>query len=183
MSEFDFGAEYAAFGDDLKGTAYEGEYTMRVVKAKSSQTQKGKQQFLLNLAFTEGPLAAKGKTVDDRLVWSPESDVAARIFAQSLRILGATQEWIMAERPSPEQIAERITGAVVKVKLSKGEFNGQPQTNVNYRQSVSVKDGPSAPTGAAAAAVSLDDEPATPAAAAKAAATAEPTSNPWADVA
>jgi hypothetical protein len=26
MSEFDFGAEYAAFGDDLKGVAYEGEY-------------------------------------------------------------------------------------------------------------------------------------------------------------
>jgi hypothetical protein len=30
MSEFDFGAEYAAFGDDLKGVAYEGEYDMLV---------------------------------------------------------------------------------------------------------------------------------------------------------
>jgi hypothetical protein len=175
MSEmdFDFGAEFAAFGDDLKGTAYDGDYTMRVSKAKPSRTQKGKMQIQLTLAFQGGPLGAKGKTVDDRLVWSPESEVAAKIFAQTLRTLGAPQEWIMQAKPSPQQICDQITGAVVECKLSPDEWNGQPRTKISYRKALStnaIPGGAIATTpgisSAAASAVSLDDETAdTPAAA------------------
>jgi len=160
MSEFDFGAEFAAFGDDLKGVSYEGEHEMRVTKAVAGTTAKGKQQFTLTLAFTGGVYGAKGKTITDRLIWSPESDVAARIFSQNLRCLGATQEWIMQTRPTPDQIAEQITGAVFLAALKPDEFNNQPTTRVNYRKSVSVKPttGVKNVSAAAAAAVSLDDE-------------------------
>jgi hypothetical protein len=158
MSEFDFGAEYAAFGDDLKGVSFEGEYDMVVQKAVAGTTQKGKQQFTLTLGFTSGPYKAKNKTVIDRLIWSPESDVAARIFSSSLKILGASHEWIMSARPSPAQIAERITGTVVSVRLRPDEFNGQPTTRVSYLSSVSVKDGGNAGAAKAAKAVSLEDE-------------------------
>jgi hypothetical protein len=159
MSEFDFGAEYAAFGDDLKGTSYEGTYEMVVQKAVPGQTQKGKAQFTLTLAWTSGPLAAKGKTIVDRLIWSPESDVAARIFSQNLRTLGASQDWIMQTRPSPAQIAEQITGAVFEAVLKPDEFNGQPTTRVNYRKSVKVKGSTGGTKSAtASAAVSLDDD-------------------------
>jgi hypothetical protein len=159
MSEFDFGAEYAAFGDDLKGVSYEGEFDMLVKAMKGGTSNKGKQMFTIELAFTSGPLKAKGKTVTDKIYWSPENDVAARIFAQSLRVLGAPQEWIMADRPTPEQISERCVGNVVAVRLSKGEFNGQPQTRVNYQKTVSTSGGPSVSASTAkAGAVSLDED-------------------------
>lgn len=164
MSEmdFDFGAEYAAFGDDLKGTAYDGDYTLRVSKVKVGKTQKGKMQFQLTLAFVGGPLGAKGKTVDDRLIWSPESDVAARIFSQTLRTLGAPQEWIMTARPTPQQIADQITGAVVECKLSPDEWNNQPRTKISYRRAVSTNaiPGGASPTAtpSAATAATLDDD-------------------------
>jgi hypothetical protein len=205
MSEmdFDFGAEYAAFGDDLKGTSYDGDYTMRVSKVKPSRTQKGKMQFQLTLAFVGGPLGAKGKTVDDRMVWSPESEVAAKIFAQTLNTLGAPQDWIMSAKPTPQQIADQITGTVVECKLSPDEWNNQPRTKVSYRKRVSGNAIPGGTPGgtsqtagkSAAAAVSLDEEvPSTPAkaeepakepvtvgASTPAAASSEaPDDNPWA---
>lgn len=159
MSEFDFGTEYAAFGDDLKGTAYEGDYEMLIKQAKPGTSGKGKQMFTITLAFQGGPLGAKGKTVEDRLYWSPENETAAKIFANSLRMMGASQEWIMAERPTPQQIADRITGNVVAVRLKPDEFNGQPQTRVNYQKLVKAN-GPAGPVGskAQAQAVSLDDD-------------------------
>jgi hypothetical protein len=159
MSEFDFGAEYANFGDDLKGVAYEGDYEMLITDMKPGTSPKGKAMFTVTLAFTSGPLKAKGKTVVDKKYWSPESDVAARIFAQDLRVMGAPQEWIMADRPTPQEICDRCIGNVIEVKLTKGEFNGQPQTRVAYRKTVKVKGGPSVSASSAQAqAVSLDDE-------------------------
>jgi hypothetical protein len=168
MSEFDFGAEFASFGDDLKGVAYEGDFEMLVKSMKAGTSPKGKAMFTVELAFTSGPLKAKGKTVTDKLYWSPENDIAARIFAQNLRVLGAPQEWIMSDRPSPQEIADRCVGNVVAVKLKKDEFNGQPQTRVNYQKTVSQSGGPKVTASSAQAqAVSLEDEDAaTPAAAA-----------------
>lgn len=156
--EFDFGAEYAAFGDDLKGVAYEGEYEMLIKGCKAGTSAKGKQMFTITLAFQGGPLGAKGKTVDDRLYWSPENETAAKIFSNALRVCGASQEWIMSERPKPQQIADRITGNVVAVRLKQEEFNGQPQTRVTYQKLVKAN-GPAGPVGKAAQAqaVSLDD--------------------------
>lgn len=188
-NEFDFGAEYAAFGDDLKGVAYEGDHTMVVKKAVAGTSAKGKRMFTITLGFTTGPLAAKNKEVIDKLYWSPENETAAKIFAQNLRVLGASQEWIMANRPSPDAIAEQITGAVVETRLKPDEFNGQPQTRVTYKSTVSSKaaaaTGAKAPSAAKAAAVSLDEEPAapaaeTPAAEAPAQEPAAAGANPWA---
>jgi hypothetical protein len=161
--DFDFGAEFAAFGDDLKGTSYEGEYEMRVKKATPGRTQKGKMRITVTLVFTSGPYAAKGKEIVDNHIWSPESDTAAKIFAQNLRILGAPQDWIMSTRPTPQQICDQITNNVVGVRLRPDEFNGQPTTRVSYLKSVQIKSlgsgqgGTVAGTGSATAAVSLDD--------------------------
>ena len=182
MSTFDFASEFESFGDDLKGTAYEGDFVMVVRKAEPGTTAKGKQKFQLTLEFVGGP--HHGKTVPQQLVWSPENDTAAKIFASSLRVLGAPQEWIMANRPSPEQIAQQITGTKFNARCKAGEFNGQPQTNVSFRSTVSVESpvAGTAKSEAASAAVSLDDEPAAapaPSAAEVKAATADP-DNPWA---
>jgi len=167
MSEFDFGAEFASFGDDIKGTSYEGEYEMLVKDMKPGTSAKGKQMFTVTLAFQGGPLGAKNKTLDDRHYWSPENETAAKIFAATLRTLGAPQEWILSERPTPQQIADRCKGNVVSVRLKPDEFNGQPTTRVSYIKLVSASGGsPATAKSKAAAAVSLDDEDDTPAPAA-----------------
>lgn len=180
MTDFDFGAEYAAFGDDLKGAAYEGTYTMQVKNMQPGTTGKGKAMFTVTLAFTDGPLKAKNKTVVDKLYWSPESDQSARIFAAALRIMGASQEWIMADRPSALEIAQRCIGNLVEVNLKPDEFNGQPTTRVNYRKTVSSGGG-AAPAGskstAAAQAVSLDEDE--PVAAEEPVGASSGSSNPW----
>lgn len=163
MSDFDFASEYEAFGDELKGVAYEGDYDMVVQKAVPGTTKGGKQQFLLTLGFANGPYKTKNKTIIDRLIWSPESDVAAKIFSGNLKCLGATHEWIMANRPTPAQIADRITGAVFAARLRPDEWNNQAITRVNYLNPIKVKSGDNAgaatatATGAKAKAVSLDD--------------------------
>lgn len=189
MSSFDFGAEYQSFGDDLKGVAYDGDFVMVVQKVVAGTSPKGKQMFTVTLAFKDGVHAAKGKTVTDKLYWSPESDTAARIFAQNLKTMGASQDWIMKTRPTPDQIAEQMTGAVVECKLKADEFNGQPQTRVNYKKTISSKAAAGGSVSAAAtAAVSLDDEPAAPATPvaavqadlATAGAPGGATGNPWA---
>jgi hypothetical protein len=157
MTDFSFADEFASFGDDLKGVAYEGDHQMRVRKAEAGATAKGKQKFTLTLEFAGGP--NKGKTIVDNLVWSPESEIAAKIFAQNLRVLGAPQEWIMQTKPSPEDIAEQITGTVFDARLKPDEFNGQPQTRVSYRKTISLGNPVAGVKSAAAsAAVSLDDE-------------------------
>lgn len=196
MSEFDFASEYAAFGDDLKGVSFEGEYDMVVQKVVAGTSPKGKQMFTVTLGFTSGPNKTKNRTVQDRLYWSPESDTAARIFAANLKVMGASQEWVMATKPSPDQIAERMTGTVVQVRLKPDEFNGQATTRVSYLKTVSAKSGDNAAAAstakpAKAQAVKLDDdEPAAPTApaeeqdedAAKEPATvgSGESSNPWA---
>lgn len=157
MSDFDFASEFAAFGDDLKGVAYEGDHVLRVKKAEAGTTAKGKQKFTLTLEFAGGP--NNGKTIPDNLVWSPESEIAAKIFAQNLRVLGAPQEWIMQAKPSPEEIAEQITGTVFEARLKADEFNGQPQTRVNYKKTVTPGNPVQGVKSAkAAAAVSLDED-------------------------
>lgn len=171
-NEFDFGAEYEAFGDDLKGVTFDGEYDMVVQKAVAGTSPKGKQMFTVTLAFTAGPNKVKSRTVSDRLYWSPESDTAARIFSASLKTMGASHEWILSARPTPAQIAERMTGTIVSVRLKPDEFNGQATTRVSYLKTVSAKSGDNAAAASAPAAkaekakaVKLDDdEPATPAA-------------------
>lgn len=171
-SAFDFAAEYAAFGDDLKGVAYEGDYDMVVFKATPGTTKGGKQMFTLTLRFTSGPYKTKNKEIIDRLIWSPESDTAAKIFSANLKCLGASHEWIMQNRPTPEQIAERITGAVFSARLRPDEFNNQPVTRVNYLKPINVKSGDNASAATAKAekpkAVTLDDVDADDAAAAAA---------------
>lgn len=144
MSDYDDGfslkQEMEAFGDDLLGKAYPtGEYDMLVRKAVPAKTAGGKHCVKATLEFIGGPM--KGKTVPDQLNWSPESDIAARIFAQSMSRMGATQEWIKATNPSMVQLAAKIQGAKVHVKLTEDTWNGMPRNKISYLSTISLGGG------------------------------------------
>jgi len=161
---FSLADEFESFGDELMGKSYEGrDIQMVVVKCETGTSAKGKHFIRPTLQFDGGPNS--GKQVVDSLYWSPQSETAVRIFSQSLNVLGASPEWVKSEKPSMQQIAEKIKGATVIVNLTKDEFNGQPQTRVNYRKAVSAGGaggstggGGGAASASAAAAVSLDDD-------------------------
>lgn len=137
---FSLAEEMAAFGDELMGKAYPAaEYDMLVRKATAAKTGGGKHCIKVILEFIGGPL--KGKTVPDQLNWSPESDIAARIFAQGVAKMGATQEWIKQNKPSMAQMAGRIQGAKVHVKLTEDDWNGMPRNRVAYMSTISLGGG------------------------------------------
>lgn len=132
---FNFADAYSQNADALAGDVLpEGDYTVGVKSAKAVQTTGGKPAIRLQLEVLEGPFA--GRTIPDQLTWSPESEVAMRIFSQSLNVLGASREWITTTGADGDAIADRIAGskALVGVKIS--EWNGQDRNNVNYKKAV-----------------------------------------------
>lgn len=137
---FSLAQEMAAFGDELLGKAYpSGEYDMLVRKAVPAKTGGGKHCVKVTLEFIGGPL--KGKTVPDQLNWSPESDIAARIFAQAVAKMGADQPWIKANNPTMAQLAAKVQGAKVHVKLTEDDWNGMPRNKVAYLTTISLGGG------------------------------------------
>lgn len=143
--EFSLGDEYDAYGDDLKGRAFpKGTYEMRVASAVPKTTSTGKQAIVVNLEFTKGPY--RGKKVPEQMTWSPENEVAARIFANSLAMMGATTEWIRATKPKMEQICARITGQLVEVDLTEDEWQGQERNRVRFKKNLGKPAGAATPT-------------------------------------
>lgn len=133
MSGFDFASAYQQNAEAIQGDVLpEGEYDVEVKSAKSITTTGGKPAIRLQLAVIGGPNA--GRTLPDQLTWSPESEVAMRIFRQSLEMLGATKDWVVQTGATGDQIAEKVVGARATIFAKVGEFNGQPRNNVNYKK-------------------------------------------------
>lgn len=133
MSGFDFASAYQQNSDAIQGEVLpEGEYDIEVTSAKSITTAGGKPAIRMQLMVVSGPSA--GRTVPDQLTWSPESEVAMRIFRQSLDVLGATKDWIVATGATGDQIADKVVGARATIFAKVGEFNGQARNNVNYKK-------------------------------------------------
>jgi len=135
--EFSFADEFEAFGEELEGKPLpKGEYEMVVVKSTAAITQGGKQCFKVVLEAMNGP--QQGRQVSEQLTWSPENSVAARIFAQGLKAMGASQEWIKSERPTADQIAAHMLGQKILVGLDEDEYLGQPRNRVRFRKNLGV---------------------------------------------
>lgn len=154
MSGFNFADAYQQNSDALAGDVLpEGEYTIVVKSAKAVETTSGKAAIRMQLEVAEGPYA--GRTLPDQLTWSPESDVAMRIFSQSLAVLGASNEWIVTTQADGDMIAARVTGAKATVGVKISEWNGQDRNNVNYKKrlgNVKAEEAPVSLAGPAAAA-------------------------------
>lgn len=144
---FSLADDYEALGEELSPELLEDStYTVQVVRSEAATTSAGKPCIRLGLKVLEGPRA--GYIQNDQLTWSPESPVAARIFSQSLGILGAPAKWVKEARPSMEEIAARIMDSVVVIATKIKPVNGEDRVNVNYRRAVSTAAG--GPAGPAA---------------------------------
>jgi Protein of unknown function (DUF669) len=154
---FSLADEMAAFGDELLGKAYPaGEYDIEVTKATAAKTAGGKPCLKTVNTILAGPL--KGKTVPDQLNWSAESDIAARIFAQTMAKMGATQDWIKQTRPKMPQLAQKITGAKLHVVFTVDDWNGSPRNKIQYRSTIALPGGNgAAPSTSAAADLDAED--------------------------
>lgn len=140
---YDLAADYDALGDELVGRIPVGDHNATVVAARSRTSASGKGQIGLTLEIDEGPEA--GTKVDDLLTWSPESEVARRIMSSALAMMGATSDWIKENRANMADVAERVTGARVAIRVKEGEFNGMPQARVSYIRSLGFSQAAQAP--------------------------------------
>jgi hypothetical protein len=131
MGSYDYASVLSQFKDVFQGdTLPEGEYDAKVKSVTEVTTAKGKQAFKITLEIMGGPHA--GRTLLNQLTFSPESDIAVRIFGQSMATLGASPDWIMSNRATGAMIIEKITGTTVRIQNSHREFNGQPRNEVRY---------------------------------------------------
>ncbi len=133
--EFSFADEFEALGEELDGKPLpKGDYDMVVSRAEAAITSGGKQCFKVTLEVMSGP--EKGKSVFEQLTWSPESAVAARIFAQGLKVMGATQEWIKETHPTPAQIAAEMLGQQVAVAIDIQAYMGEDRNRVRFKRNL-----------------------------------------------
>jgi hypothetical protein len=149
--EFNLAEEMAAFGDDLIPPLLPaGAYQLIVYSASPGTTSTGKQKIDVTYQVITGPnyppkkpgaapKSTKGARVQDMQTWSPGSPIAARIFAETLQKLGASQDWIQENKPSLEQICIRIIGTIVDATIAVDEaFN---RNRVNVRKQVKAGNG------------------------------------------
>lgn len=157
--EWSLADDYAAFGDDLVPPMLpEGDYELLVLRGSPGKTSTNKPSLTWTFRITAGPMyptevgkppkTTVGREVSEMMTWSPGNATAARIFAEQLGKLGASQKWIMDTHATFEQIALRCIGTKIKAKIKVDEeWN---RNRVSLGRTVSF--GPAAQGGAAGAA-------------------------------
>lgn len=157
MSDDDFSLadQYTQMADALNPTPWaEGEYEMLCVKADAAKTQAGKHCLRMVFRVLSGP-GKKDRELFTQWTWSPESDNAALIFSTNLSNMGATQAWIIKERPSMPAIANKIRGARVSGFVRNRDFNGEPRPEISVKKLLAPGSG-AAGAGAGVASDSVD---------------------------
>lgn len=173
--EFNLAEEMAAFGEDglIPPLLPVGAYQLMVVSASPGLTSTGKQKIDVTYRVLTGPMyppkkpgavqkPTKGAQVQDMMTWSPGSAIAARIFAETLTKLGASQDWIQENSPSMEQICLKINGTVVDATIAIDDaFN---RNRVSVRKQVKLgtngSSGPAVPAEMASVGAAVTAEPA-----------------------
>ncbi|MGV1079710.1 MAG: DUF669 domain-containing protein [Candidatus Nanopelagicales bacterium] len=133
MTDYDLAADYASLGEELAPPLLpNGPYNAVVKRAVPGTTAAGKGRIVVTCEILDGPYA--GREIVQQLTWSPESEVARRIFRQALAVLGASHEWVLQTSANMATVAERITGAHAQIQVSEKSFNGEPRNEVNFRK-------------------------------------------------
>lgn len=125
----------------------EDTYTASVKSAMADKASTGSPMIKITFEVTTGPYAT-------RLVWTnvvlkTDSPGAMRFAMRKLRALGIDVAWLASENPPLEQVASKIVGAEVQIKVTQRTFNDEVKNDVD---TITALDSgvPDAPTPAAA---------------------------------
>lgn len=119
MTEFDWGQSRK----DVN-TILEGDFPVIVTEATAGESQNGKEQIKIKLRITSGQYA--GRTLFDSITISPESQIAMRMFFQSMDAFGLGDPFFARlpkdKKAGTAQIAASIQGKEVMGVLTKEPY-------------------------------------------------------------
>ena len=121
-----------------------GNYQVRIESAEAGESsQKKTPQIEMRLKITEGEHAGKRPTTFHHKIYMTENN--ASLFMKSMKALGITDESLVQQRPTLDQIARAIIGKTVTVKTQeaidnrpgmnhavKTDRDGNPQVEVAW---------------------------------------------------
>lgn len=103
------------------------DYDAVVDRVDVRESGKGKTMFAVMFKVEGGP--NNGAPVWTNLTISPESPVALGIFFRQMAALGLDADYFAAD-PLPTKVAEDLKGALAKIKVEVGEWQGAPKNEV-----------------------------------------------------
>lgn len=118
-------------------------YTVRVEKAEDGVSKTGNAKIEMTLVVTEGEY--KGRVVWGRINFAKNSLVSMGITVDQLAQFGVTRKWLSLNNPSNAQIASRLIGQVVTVKVGHREYEGTTYYDVKGYKAVAAEKDDSIP--------------------------------------
>lgn len=114
-----------------------GTYQVRIEAAEAGESsQKKTPQIEVRLKITEGEHAGKRPTTFHHRIYMTENN--ASLFMKSMKALGITDEALVQQRPTLDQIARAIIGKTVTVKTQEAKRNGEVQMDRDGNPQVEV---------------------------------------------
>lgn len=103
-------------------------YVVKVSEASAVLSKAGNAMINLTLIVDEGEY--KGKTVWGRINFATQSPNSMAITVDQLAQFGITRKWLSLNSPSTEQIARKLVGEKISVKVAHREYEGKQYYDV-----------------------------------------------------
>lgn len=131
----------------------DGDYNFVVAECKAATSASGKAMLKIKAQVSDGPHAKR--LVWDNLVLTTDNPKALGFFFSKLAALGFQKDWMTANSPSMEQLAQMIAGRPFRAKVGRKTYQGTESNELkNYypAQATTVPGAPVPPPAAAQAA-------------------------------
>jgi hypothetical protein len=114
-----------------------GNYQVRIEAAEAGESSAKKTpQIEMRLKITEGEHAGKRPTTYAHRIYMTEAN--ASMFMQNMKAFGISDEVLVSQRPTLDQIARVIIGKTVTAKTQVAKRNGEAQTDREGNPQVEV---------------------------------------------
>lgn len=116
-------------------------YVCTVEKAEAGLSKTGNSKIELTFVVDDPDKPDfKGRKVWGRINFATNSPQSMAISIQQLAEFGITRKWLAEQEPSQDQIARKLTGEKVKVKVAHREWEGQQYYDIRGYSAVTKDD-------------------------------------------
>jgi len=116
-----------------------GTYTVKVTKAEAGLAKSGNAKVELTMAITdEGPV--KGRNLWSRINFATNSPTSMAITVEQLAEFGITRQWLATNSPTVDQIAKKLEGEVIAVRVGHREWEGKTYTDIKGYKAAATAD-------------------------------------------
>lgn len=113
-------------------------YVARVTKAEAGLSKSGNAKIEMTFAVDEGEY--KGRVFWGRINFATNNQTSMAITVEQLAAFGITRQWLAQNNPTNDQIARKLVGEVVQVKVSHREWEGSQYYDVKGYRAVPKDD-------------------------------------------